>query len=233
MGQKLVITEQEKINILGLYENLSWGRIPNPKKSFVVDLPIKDVSNMLDNFLPILREIKSGYEMFSKNKLAKIWTLEKLELLSLGVYIDISLEKVSENETRVEIEVRRKVGSFNSSFEIQMANEHISNIINAMDRANDPDTLEQYKSNVKPNSIEGMGLTNQEWLDLGRPDISLMYENGFKSYKEWVSAGKPDLKLPSQLKREREGYYDTEDNQKPKKKGFWDGFFDDEPSHRN
>lgn len=225
MGQRLVITEQEKKDILGLYENVSWGMVPNPKKSFIVDLPIKDVSNILDNFLPILREIKSGYEMFSKNKLAKMWTLEKLELLSLGVYIDISLEKVNENETRVEIEVRRKVGSFDSSFEIQMANEHISNIIKALDRATDLDTLEQYKGNIKPNSIEGMGLTNQEWLNLGRPDITLMYENGFKSYKEWVDAGKPELKTPYQLKREREGYYDNEDNQKQKKKGFWDRFF--------
>ena len=225
MGRRLVITEQEKKSILGLYENVSWGMVPNPKKSFIVDLPIKDVSNILDNFLPILREIKSGYEMFSKNKLAKIWTLEKLELLSLGVYIDISLEKVSENETRVEIEVRRKVGSFDSSFEVQMANEHISNIIRALDRATDLDTLGQYKGNVKPNSIEGMGLTNQEWLDLGRPDITLMYENGFKSYREWVAAGKPELKTPYQLKREREGYYDNEGNQKEKKKGFWDRFF--------
>lgn len=225
MGQRLVITEQEKKNILGLYENVSWGMVPNPKKSFIVDLPIKDVSYILDNFLPILREIKSGYQMFSKNKLAKIWTLEKLELLSLGVYIDISLEKVNENETRVEIEVRRKVGSFDSSFEVQMANEHISNIIKALDRATDLDTLDQYKGNVKPNSIEGMGLTNQEWLDLGRPDITLMYENGFKSYKEWVEAGKPELKTPYQLKREREGYYDNESDQKEKKKGFWNRLF--------
>ncbi len=48
--------------------------------------------------------------------------------MSLGVYIDINCSSLTESKTEITIEVRRKVGSFNQSHEVTLANTHIVKI---------------------------------------------------------------------------------------------------------
>jgi hypothetical protein len=226
MGQRIIISENEKKEIRQLYEQLyGQGMLPNPKKTITVPLPIDRVSEIINNFLPILNSLKSGYTLTSKSDLYNQWTFEKLELLSLGVYIDISLEEVSENKTKIEIEVRRKIGSFDKSFEVQLANEHIGLILKAFELGTKPENLqkaiEKHKSSIAPDSIEGMGLTAKEWWDLGRPNLGKLYANGYTSYQQWVDAGKPALKSMIQIGKEEREKERAEKIARGEKPSFW------------
>lgn len=100
--------------------------IPNPKKTVVVDLPLKKVTNSVKN-ISILNE---KYKFNSSNEIFNQYTYESFEFLSFGMYADINLNAISENKTEITIEIRRKIGSFNESSEISNANRHISNITN-------------------------------------------------------------------------------------------------------
>ena len=55
MGQRIIISENEKKEIRQLYEQ---GMLPNPKKTITVPLPIEKVSEIINNFLPILNRRK-------------------------------------------------------------------------------------------------------------------------------------------------------------------------------
>jgi TM2 domain-containing membrane protein YozV len=58
-----------------------------------------------------------------------MYTYSASELLSLGVYIDINLNELSPSKTEINLEIRRKVGTFNESHEVTLANQHINKII--------------------------------------------------------------------------------------------------------
>ena len=55
-----------------------------------------------------------------------------MEFLSLGVYIDISVSSISDTKCKIEIEVSRKIGAFDQSYEVSKANDHIANIATLM-----------------------------------------------------------------------------------------------------
>lgn len=100
--------------------------IPNPKKSIVVDLPLKKVTNSVKN----ISILNAKYKFNSSNEIFNQYTFESFEFLSLGMYADINLNSISENKTEITIEIRRKIGSFNQSSEISNANRHITNLTN-------------------------------------------------------------------------------------------------------
>lgn len=100
--------------------------IPNPKKSLSVDFPIERVRQSVKN----LNLINQKYRFFSSNEIFNQYTYESYEFLSLGVYIDINLNSISENKTEITVEIRRKLGTFNESHEVTNANNHITNIVN-------------------------------------------------------------------------------------------------------
>jgi hypothetical protein len=100
------------------------GAIPNPKKSFDVDFSCQKIIDTIE-YIP-LRNNK--YKFTSKNDILKTYRFEALEFLSLGVYIDISISSIAESRTKIEIEVSRKIGAFDKTFEVTKANEHISRI---------------------------------------------------------------------------------------------------------
>ncbi len=102
------------------------GAVPNPKKTITIDFPISKLKETI-GFIPLTGDKK--YKFTTKNEAFSLYTFEVTELLSLGVYIDISFSEVNENKTTIEIEVRRKMGAFDKSHEITNANNHISKII--------------------------------------------------------------------------------------------------------
>lgn len=102
------------------------GALPNPKKTITIDFPISKLKETI-GFIPLTGDKK--YKFTSKNEAFNLYTFEVTELLSLGVYIDISFSEVNENKTTIEIEIRRKIGAFDKSHEITNANNHISKII--------------------------------------------------------------------------------------------------------
>ncbi|WP_430827188.1 TM2 domain-containing protein [Chryseobacterium indologenes] len=100
--------------------------IPNKKKTLHVDFSLDRIKECAKN----ITLINSKYRLFSSNEIFNQFTYESFEFLSLGVYIDINLNSVSDNKTEISIEIRRKIGTFNESHEVTHANDHIVNIVN-------------------------------------------------------------------------------------------------------
>jgi len=100
--------------------------IPNPKKSLSVDFPIEQVRQSVKS----ISLINPKYRFSNANEIFNQYTYESYEFLSLGVYIDINLNSVSQNKTEIAVEIRRKLGTFNESHEVTHANKHITNIVN-------------------------------------------------------------------------------------------------------
>lgn len=131
--------------------------IPNPKKSLTIDFPIEQVKKGVNN----LYLIDNKYKFTSANEVFNQYTFEALELLSLGVFIDINLTNVSENKTEITIEVRRKIGTFNQSHEVTKANNHIQSVIEILSKSIILDNeqinalKQQLKSNNENKEIKG------------------------------------------------------------------------------
>ena len=100
--------------------------IPNPRKNLSVDLQIEKVRESVKN----ISLLNSKYKLQSSNEIFNQYTYESYEFMSLGVYIDINLNSISEFKTEITVEIRRKLGTFNESHEVTHANNHIVNIIN-------------------------------------------------------------------------------------------------------
>lgn len=101
--------------------------IPNPTKKITLNFSLEQVKKTILR-IPVMSYPK--YKLTSKNDIINLITLECFELLSLGVYVDLTLNSLEDNKTEINIEVRRKLGSFDESIEVQKASEHIINLIN-------------------------------------------------------------------------------------------------------
>ncbi|WP_228428119.1 TM2 domain-containing protein [Chryseobacterium oncorhynchi] len=104
--------------------------IPNPTKTLYVDFPLERVKESVKN----ISILHSKYRFNSCNEIFNQYTYESYEFLSLGVYIDIILNSVTDNKTGISIEIRRKMGTFNEPHEVTHANQHIVNIVNYIAR---------------------------------------------------------------------------------------------------
>jgi TM2 domain-containing membrane protein YozV len=95
--------------------------IPNPKKSIHVDFSLEKVRNSVKN----ISLLDSKYKIFSSNEIFNQYTYESYEFLSLGVYIDIHINSITDTKTEIAVEIRRKLGTFNESHEVTNANNHM------------------------------------------------------------------------------------------------------------
>lgn len=99
------------------------GAIPNPKKSFDIDFDSKEVFEKAQ-YLPLITKFRFN----SKNEVLKTYTFESFEFLSFGVYVDVSISSITEGKSKIEIEIRRKIGAFDKSYEVSEAGRHIVEI---------------------------------------------------------------------------------------------------------
>ena len=104
------------------------GAIPNPKKTLEIDFSVEQITSTI--IFITLKDNK--YKFTSKNDILKTFRFEAMEFLSLGVYIDISVSSISDTKCKIEIEVSRKIGAFDQSYEVSKANDHIANIATLM-----------------------------------------------------------------------------------------------------
>ncbi len=95
--------------------------IPNPKKTIQVDFSLEKVRNSVKN----ISLLDPKYKIFSSNEIFNQYTYESYEFLSLGVYIDIHINSITNTKTEIAIEIRRKLGTFNESHEVTNANNHM------------------------------------------------------------------------------------------------------------
>jgi hypothetical protein len=105
-----------------------YGAIPNPKKTVTIDFPIEQVKIAARNIDKVMKfcHFREENDMFNSYKFSRS------EFLSLGALININLNSVSENKTQVDIEISRQIGAFDEWIEIDKANKHIGETINAM-----------------------------------------------------------------------------------------------------
>ncbi len=129
------------------------GTIPNLKKTFTIPFNISKTYDAIQT----ISKLNKKYKLTKSNLAFKSCTLEASEFLSLGVYIDFNLTEVSEIKTEVNIEVRRKLGSFDESQEVTYANEHISILTDELSNAL---TKSNQEIESIANSNEG---TNNSW----------------------------------------------------------------------
>lgn len=101
-----------------------FGTIPNPKKTISIEYPLSQVKIGIER---ISKQAKK-YEFEKSNPTFNQYTFKATETLSLGVFIDINLNPISDTKTEITIEIRRKIGSFDQAHEVQKANEHISKL---------------------------------------------------------------------------------------------------------
>lgn len=88
---------------------MALSMIPNPKKTVVIDFSITEIKNAI---VKIPSQFDKNYTLDKQNDLLNQFTFSATEFLSLGVYVDINLNYVTETKTSIEIEVRRKIGAF-------------------------------------------------------------------------------------------------------------------------
>lgn len=107
------------------------GAISNPKKIIVVDFSLEKVKIGIER----IAKLSNKFKFTKSNQIFNQTTYEATEFASLGVYIDINLSSLTENKTEITIEVRRKIGSFDKSHEVTLANQHIDNMLEILSRA--------------------------------------------------------------------------------------------------
>ena len=101
------------------------GAIPNPKKSVTLQFPFDDVKEAVK----FISDMRPSYTVFNTNDVLNIYTFSATETLSLGVYIDVAIVKLDDISTRLDIEIRRKIGAFDTMAEVTNGNIHLQNVI--------------------------------------------------------------------------------------------------------
>ena len=109
------------------------GAIPNPKKTIIVKGGQEEVAKWLYKVCPYLNDnIKSGYIQEKLDENIGRLEIGKTEFLSLGARIVVDTNYKDDESTEVTVEIQRKVGAFDQSYEITYANEHLSNTVQAV-----------------------------------------------------------------------------------------------------
>jgi len=98
----------------------------NPKKEFVVTYNIENVRQAILK----INEFEPNYYVIVKDDkiLNEIRLLQKGQLLDFGFHVDFDLTKISDNETKVSIEVSRNLGAINTASEVSIANNSLKSI---------------------------------------------------------------------------------------------------------
>jgi hypothetical protein len=103
--------------------------IQNPSKTINIKAPIQKVIEALNSLPQTLQKVNlSGYTLESKSDLIDQWVFTKTESLSLGARITIDLQTQPNDQTLMNIEISRVLGSFNQGYEVTNAMNHITNV---------------------------------------------------------------------------------------------------------
>ena len=106
--------------------------IPNPKKTLTFKAPIEKVKEAIENITTTLDKVNAGtYKLTENNSMIDQYVFNKTEVLSLGSNITLDLIPMGD-QTQVNIEVSRVLGSFDQGYEVTNAMNHIKNITNGI-----------------------------------------------------------------------------------------------------
>jgi len=102
--------------------------IPNPKKEISINQPIDTIANAIRK----ISLYNNKYSLINEDALLQQYKFSATEFLSLGVVILIDLDNISDDKTKIQIEIQRAVGTFNQAHEVTLANKHISTILESI-----------------------------------------------------------------------------------------------------
>lgn len=100
--------------------------IPNPTKNLKVNFSLSETRKAISN----ISRLNSNYKKENFNETIENYKFSASETLDLGSYVDISLNEIDTNKTEINITISRKIGTFDKSFEVTKANNHLDVIIN-------------------------------------------------------------------------------------------------------
>jgi hypothetical protein len=107
--------------------------IPNPKKDFQVNFSNEEVQKVLSKLPQFMQHQKFGsYTFESYDPIIGELIMTKTEFMSLGVKIVISSHEIGEGKSKIQMEVQRVIGSFDQSYEVTKANEHLNSVTKAI-----------------------------------------------------------------------------------------------------
>ena len=99
--------------------------IPNPTKTLTVNFSLETVQEAVKN----LNLTTKGFRKTEEDDIMNLYQFHILELLSTGAFVDVTLEEVSKTKTKIQIEVKRALGTFDEWYEVSKAKTHIENLI--------------------------------------------------------------------------------------------------------
>lgn len=104
------------------------GAIPNPKKTITIDYPLEQVKVAARNIDKVMKfcHFREENDMFNSYKFSRS------EFLSMGAFININLNSISENKTQIDVEISRQLGAFDEWVEVQKANKHVEETLNSI-----------------------------------------------------------------------------------------------------
>jgi hypothetical protein len=129
-----------------------YGAISNPTKSFQVSFPLEYTYHACQHIYLFNRK----YHFQKRNDVLTMVTFGAFEFLDLGAFIDIQCSPIDDNKTQINIEVRRKIGSFDQSYEVTNANRHLQNVMELISTSLSTD------ANVRYNTVKQQQLKEQE-----------------------------------------------------------------------
>tara|TARA_R110000822_G_C15164950_1_gene478704 strand:+ start:173 stop:670 length:498 start_codon:yes stop_codon:yes gene_type:complete len=106
------------------------GAISNPTRELTVSFTNEQVQTAMSNLSKFLIGTEVGnYLQHEYDGVIGQLELLKTEFLSLGVSIIVSANAINDKQTRIFIEVRRAMGSFDKSYEVSEATHHIDKVV--------------------------------------------------------------------------------------------------------
>jgi hypothetical protein len=128
--------------------------IPNPKKDLQVNFSNDDVQKVLSKLPQFMQHQKFGsYTFESYDPIIGELIMTKTEFMSLGVKIVISSHEIGDGKSKIQMEVQRVIGSFDQSYEVTKANDHLNSVTKAISQflQNQEIDLSSSNQNVQDN----------------------------------------------------------------------------------
>lgn len=109
------------------------SRINNPKKSVSVDMNINRIRMMVKNLYKVYTNIVINNVDNKEDDFINTYYYHVREFgLTCGARAVITLKKINENTTEIEVEMQREVGSYNRGYEVHKADKQIESIFSAL-----------------------------------------------------------------------------------------------------
>ena len=112
---------------------ISGGMINNQNRNVSVDMNINRIRKIVKNLHKVYTSIDHTWSENKEDDFTNTYSYKVKEGgLSFGARAVITLKKVDENTTNVEVEMQRQVGSYDTDYEVSQSNKQLEAIFSAL-----------------------------------------------------------------------------------------------------